>query len=640
MARIFQLPRQVPIVGGTVSPGAKAYFVLTGTSTPAATYTDAALSTPHSDPVVADAAGVFPVVFLDPAVDYDLTIDDAADALIYEEPHIQDSIDALTQSEIGAVLFPISDAETSAGLVIGDLTTNWYYGDIRRYGATTTSTTNRAAVQASLNQYSHGGAPTFVPWGRWRCEGTVYGYYHVTNNPDFASADRLQAKVFIQGVGRIEVNHYNNSEYSGSVLQFTSGQLDIHDGHTTAARGSIMRDLVILNNDATAKTIRAYYTPSGTQWFNLFVANAGDGGQLDLQDIFNAEFMDIMAYGNGAGTGIKYDAVQAGGGNVTMVNVTSRNNAIDWDLGSAYDVARSNFIKNWTFKNCQGAGSPIHWRVRHGIGQATWENCWNEGATGVAGRGFAFSDMAGWQDAGSVNPGQLLLTGGGNYSDAATDSGFVHIEIGDDTATETTDGVGPITIQDVTLGQIGNNTIGIRVHNSTNAGPRVLSRINAHNNGGVFCALDDEVQIGPVIWENYDDSEYGYANHVTDTTGATDLRSRLSVYMDESYNIRPASESFSEKTITGGIAAVTALTHSIDTQADASSDDLDTLTGGIPGQTLILRAADSARTVVCKDGTGNLLLAGDFSLDNVEDRLYLHYDGVNYVEISRSDNGA
>lgn len=97
---------------------------------------------------------------------------------------------------------------------------------------------------------------------------------------------------------------------------------------------------------------------------------------------------------------------------------------------------------------------------------------------------------------------------------------------------------------------------------------------------------------------------------------------------------------FSELTIAAGVITITTSAHTVDTQSDAASDDLDTVNGGQLGQTLILTAANSARTVVCKDGTGNLKLAGDMSLDNAEDTLCLVWNGSSWLEISRSDNGA
>lgn len=89
-------------------------------------------------------------------------------------------------------------------------------------------------------------------------------------------------------------------------------------------------------------------------------------------------------------------------------------------------------------------------------------------------------------------------------------------------------------------------------------------------------------------------------------------------------------------TINSGVKIAT-----IDTEASASTDDLDTVTySGVAGDFLRLRAANSARTVVMKDGTGNLRLSGDFSLDNVEDSILLQFNGTNLDEVARSDNGA
>ena len=146
MARIFQLPKQVPIVGGAVSPGAKANFYLTGTTTPTNIYTDSALTTPSSNPVVADAAGVFATIYLDPDIVYKLTLNDSVDALIYTEDPIQD---ALTQANIGLIFYPKLSPQED-GLTIVNYFKN--YGEVLRYGTNTTpGTTNMTtAVQAAL----------------------------------------------------------------------------------------------------------------------------------------------------------------------------------------------------------------------------------------------------------------------------------------------------------------------------------------------------------------------------------------------------------------------------------------------------------------------------------------------------------
>jgi hypothetical protein len=95
-----------------------------------------------------------------------------------------------------------------------------------------------------------------------------------------------------------------------------------------------------------------------------------------------------------------------------------------------------------------------------------------------------------------------------------------------------------------------------------------------------------------------------------------------------------------ELTISAGVVTATGSSHKIDTESDAASDDLDTINGGSAGDILILRAADGARTVVLKDGTGNLALEGDFSLDAAGDQCVLQRTEAGYWnELSRADNG-
>jgi len=94
-----------------------------------------------------------------------------------------------------------------------------------------------------------------------------------------------------------------------------------------------------------------------------------------------------------------------------------------------------------------------------------------------------------------------------------------------------------------------------------------------------------------------------------------------------------------ELTISAGAVTATQARHTIDTEGDAASDDLTTISGGAAGQILIISAADDARTVVCKKGAG-LLIQDDFSLDSVDDTLMLECksSGV-WREIARASNG-
>lgn len=80
MSALFTLPRAISV------PGAKLTFTQTLTTTPQNTYQDNARLTPHANPVVADAAGVFAPIYLDPTLpDYRVKLTTSANVLIYQE---------------------------------------------------------------------------------------------------------------------------------------------------------------------------------------------------------------------------------------------------------------------------------------------------------------------------------------------------------------------------------------------------------------------------------------------------------------------------------------------------------------------------------------------------------------------------
>lgn len=67
-AQRFVLPYQyVADATGVPIPGAKLFFYASGTSTPLATYSNVGLTIPNANPVQANAAGLFPNIFMQPA---------------------------------------------------------------------------------------------------------------------------------------------------------------------------------------------------------------------------------------------------------------------------------------------------------------------------------------------------------------------------------------------------------------------------------------------------------------------------------------------------------------------------------------------------------------------------------------------
>jgi hypothetical protein len=83
MARLYadQFPQAIDPNGNPIS-GAKLYFYQTGTSSPKNTYSDAGLTSPNTNPVVADSAGRFGPIYLDQDSDYKVILKDASDVAI------------------------------------------------------------------------------------------------------------------------------------------------------------------------------------------------------------------------------------------------------------------------------------------------------------------------------------------------------------------------------------------------------------------------------------------------------------------------------------------------------------------------------------------------------------------------------
>ena len=96
-----------------------------------------------------------------------------------------------------------------------------------------------------------------------------------------------------------------------------------------------------------------------------------------------------------------------------------------------------------------------------------------------------------------------------------------------------------------------------------------------------------------------------------------------------------------ELTISTGSITVSKSRHTVDTEGDASTDDLTSIGGGVDGQMLVLTSADSGRDVVVKS-SGNIATPGltDFTLGNVNDSIMLMYVAAQskWITISSSNN--
>lgn len=225
MSRIFQLPRQTPLVSSVVSPGAKANFFLTGTTTRTNTFTDSALGTPHANPVIANAAGEFATIYLDPDIVYKLTLDDTNDVLIYTEDPIQD---ALTQANIGLIFYPRTAAEISAGVTptsfqypyanafrymtaaqISDVETNAATGDV--------AAAIRVGISVLVNNTT-----LILPQGTYLAEGSA-------NSSSFGLTGTNDIVAGIEALTNVKIVGYGASLKQTSSTTSTLGAFLFHD---------------------------------------------------------------------------------------------------------------------------------------------------------------------------------------------------------------------------------------------------------------------------------------------------------------------------------------------------------------------------------------------------------------------------
>ncbi|HEB28578.1 MAG TPA: hypothetical protein ENI05_12530 [Porticoccus sp.] len=181
--KLFTLPRVLVFdTNAALVSGAKANFYIAGTLTRQNTFTDSALTVASSNPVVADGNGVLAPIYLDATLNYKVDITDSLDSSLSGYP-VDNITAALTAAEVGAVLYPITVGETSAGLTTADLNISYKPLDINRYGTNTTPGTtdmttaisNATAAAGSTGWVEFQGETyavsslAFTNNMRWRC---------------------------------------------------------------------------------------------------------------------------------------------------------------------------------------------------------------------------------------------------------------------------------------------------------------------------------------------------------------------------------------------------------------------------------------------------------------------------------------
>lgn len=113
MTMVVPLGWQVLDASGNPYSGAKANFYATGTTTPQATYSNAALSTPNANPLVADAAGRFGPAYGPTTTDYKVVLTTSADVVIatYDPVQMTGSVAALSVDSAQLVNNSVTNAK-------------------------------------------------------------------------------------------------------------------------------------------------------------------------------------------------------------------------------------------------------------------------------------------------------------------------------------------------------------------------------------------------------------------------------------------------------------------------------------------------------------------------------------------------
>ena len=254
----------VDSVGAPIS-GAKAYFYLTGTTTLVNTYTTVGRTVANTNPVIADSAGRFPPIYLDPDITYRMQLKDASDILIADRDPIAGEGGEVVQVENIGALRLLTLATTATQLLLAYNYVSGDGGGAFRYDSTDTTTADNSGtviVDAASRRWKRqwSGAVNTKWWG-------------ATGNDAALTAAKTAA-----GVGGIicvnsAITLTSTATTDGYILQFDGGTIAPPASSATLTVGTIQasdRQIFVGANvarvRATARTAIVNVTWFGGTW--------------------------------------------------------------------------------------------------------------------------------------------------------------------------------------------------------------------------------------------------------------------------------------------------------------------------------------------------------------------------------------
>jgi len=585
-------------VGDGVSPadGAKLTFAVSGTSTPKDTYSDEALTTANANPVVADADGVFGDIWATDGARYKVTLTDKNDVQIWEADPV---IAGLLNGAVGLVYDTVADmklANPSAGT---RLITLGYYavGD----GGGAAYLTEASASVDGYGDHTLAGGTIATLQSEGAANAKQYGA-----KGDGATDDSTAIQAAVDaGIGVF---------FPPGTYEMRGINIDGSDQYINAPTGAVLSDVV--SQDGTAMFVFGATTAVDRLRFYAHKINvdAGGGHVFDMQGTFNHSRLEVG----------HIDQNETGKSIINHSDTSFFFNkifGINWAITTSHTVPAINL---------NSVGSKISANVIDILrpdrsGTVPYMHLLNSTASS-----YNYNNILSLRNPEVCNGG--LLKTSRSFGTVLRDTTCF------DTGTTTNHmievGQSSLVCQNFKIenyqrngGTLGSGKVDIMATDAIS-----LRIDNPHGaSSGVVVEIDLNSQPSCMIVGG---------EYYTVVNGA----STNSLFNDANGGVSTPSLKLPEQsgslTIASGVITVTDSVHRVDTEASASTDDLDTINGGISGQLLIIKSSVDSRDVTAKDSTGNLFLAGDFTLSNRQDTLLLMYDSTlsGWLEISRSDN--
>lgn len=298
----WQTPQGQPAAGYLLNT------YIAGTSTPQATYTDSTGLVQNTNPVVLNSYG-FASVWLNTSQVYKFVLTDPNGNVVWTQDQIPGGfgssaigtnlLPAITNTyNVGSPTFTWANGYFGTALYIGGVSVftqqtaaeiaatvtptalQYVEGDIRRYGATTGSSDNHAAINNALLVSGAGGSYALIPGGTWNITTTI----------------TAAAKSSMRGVGNASIiaangcdgitfANYGNYAVTGMAYRFSDFQI-VGNNSTNSTNNGIICNLTVVSGSVV----------NGVLFQNLWIQNFGFA--VYMRGFYRCVFDKVQGYNN------------------------------------------------------------------------------------------------------------------------------------------------------------------------------------------------------------------------------------------------------------------------------------------------------------------------------------------------------